>query len=69
MKGILEIIEKRKEIIDYYKECVLPDEMFFQTLIHLIPNNEIKIKESIMYVNWGKGKAVSPITFNEKNLD
>lgn len=69
VKGILEIIEKRKEIIDYYKECALPDEMFFQTLIHLIPNNEIKIKESIMYVNWGKGKAISPITFDETNLE
>jgi len=69
VEGILEIIEKREDIIDYYKECLLPDEMFFQTLIHLIPNYKVNIKEPITYVNWGKGKAVSPITFDESNLE
>ena len=66
---LLEIIEKREDIIDYYKECLLPDEMFFQTLIYLIPNYKVNIKESITYVNWGIGKAVSPITFDESNLE
>lgn len=68
VKGILELIEKRKEIVDYYEECLLPDEMFFQTLIHSIPNYNNKIKKSIIYVNWAKGRVLSPIIFDESNL-
>jgi alr4323 protein len=69
IKEIFNLIEKRRDVVAYYKECLLPDEMFFQTLIHLIPNYDLKIKDTITYTNWGKGKAVSPITFDENNLE
>lgn len=65
---ILELIAQRKEFVEYHKVSLLPDEMFFQTLISLIDNPEKQIKPTITYANWGK-KAKSPLTFDERNFE
>ena len=65
---ILELITTKKEVIDYYKECLLPDEIFFQTLINSIPNYKIQVKDSITYVNWERKNCPLPVTFDGNDL-
>ena len=59
-----------KELEDYYRYTSAPDEIFFQSVImHLAENNgKIKIKPSQTYVNWERKDVVLPVTFDDKDL-
>ena len=65
---ILELITTKKEVVDYYKECLLPDEIFFQTLINFLSNYKIQVKDSITYVNWERKECALPVTFSGDDL-
>ena len=65
---ILELIATKKEVINYYKECLLPDEIFFQTIINSIPNYKVQVKDPITYVNWERKNCPLPVTFKEDDL-
>ncbi|CEN52834.1 beta-1,6-N-acetylglucosaminyltransferase [Capnocytophaga canis] len=71
MLKILELIKKdEKRYTNYYKECLLPDEIFFQTLLMNIPNyNSSNIKDSVTYVNWTRQGCELPVTFDENDIE
>ena len=69
IKKILDLIDERKEIVEYYRECLLPDEMIFQTLIHIIPNYDGQTKDTINYANWERKNCSLPVVFDENDLE
>ena len=69
VKSILAFINERKDIVDYYRECLLPDEMIFQTLIQIIPNYDGQIRDTVNYANWGRKNCSLPVVFDENDLE
>lgn len=71
MVQILDLMNNNREkYINYYKECLLPDEIFFQTLLMNIPNyDSSNIKDTITYVNWTRKGCELPVTFDENDID
>ncbi|MCQ4036265.1 beta-1,6-N-acetylglucosaminyltransferase [Kaistella montana] len=70
-KSVHDFINKNiKELEDYYCYTSAADEIFFQSVImHLAENNgKIKIKPSQTYVNWERKDVVLPVTFDDKDL-
>ena len=66
---VLNFLENNKVVADYYKESLLPDEFFFQTLIYSLEGYDQQIKDSITYVNWERDNSSSPVSFTENDLD
>lgn len=62
-------LKENKNYINFFRNSLIPDEIFFHTIIgQLIKNdNEIAIKNSLTYVNWERNEGKFPVVFN--NLD
>lgn len=62
---IVIFLDKYPDYIEYHKYSLLPDEMFFQSIVmNLIENGlEINIEQPIMYTNWVKKDVELPVTF------
>ena len=62
-------LKENKNYINFFRNRLIPDEIFFHTIIgQLIKNdNEIAIKNSLTYVNWERNEGKFPLVFN--NLD
>ena len=56
---------------NYYKYTSAPDEIFFQSiLMYLIDNDkDIKILPSLTYVNWHRKGCTLPVTFQKDDLE
>lgn len=69
-KKILTFIDENPEFVNYHKYSLLPDEVFFQTIIkHLSAKDTIiKYKESTTYINWSRKNCTLPVTFNDSDL-
>lgn len=50
---ILNYAEEHKELLEYYKNCLTPDESFFQTIFMLSPYKDTK-KDFLTYLEWDK---------------
>lgn len=57
---ILNYLSCHKEYEEFFKNCICPDESFFQTLIMNSPFKE-KRKDILTYIDWSEGKK-SPKT-------
>lgn len=67
---VTEFIKANPQYIRFYKDSLLPDEIFFHTIIHQLSlHNDLKIKPSLTYVNWTRKGTALPVTFNEFDLD
>ena len=43
--------------------------MIFQTLIHIIPNYDGQIRDTVNYANWGRKNCSLPVVFDENDLE
>ena len=70
-KKIITFSKENTELLDYFKYTVLPDEMYFQTVIHHFIENghSINIKPMITYVNWERKGCDLPVTFISSDYD
>lgn len=56
VEAIFELLEKRKDVIRFFKTSWIPDETFFQTLVrHLVPGSEIDSRTLtfLMFTDYG----------------
>lgn len=71
VQAILNFIASNHQYINYHKDTLLPDEIFFHSiLMHLKENNDtLVIKPSITYVNWTRKNTSLPVTFNKEDIE
>ncbi|TVZ59149.1 core-2/I-Branching enzyme [Flavobacteriaceae bacterium MAR_2010_105] len=62
---ILELLEKKPELINFYRFTLIPDELFFQTILKnlSVENYTTKVLPSLTYVNWSRTNCTLPVTF------
>ena len=67
IEWILDFIDKRPEVVRFFKTTWIPDETFFQTLVrHLVPGQEIKTRSLTFLVFTDYG---IPVTFYNDHCD
>jgi hypothetical protein len=69
---VCEFLENNPKYIKYHKYSLLPDEMFFQTIMMNLAKKDssIKIKNnSLTYANWIKKDCSLPVTFVANDFD
>lgn len=64
---ILSYIEEHPEYLEYYKNCLTPDESFFQTLFMVSPFANTK-KDFLTYLEWSENNN-NPRLFLENDFD
>lgn len=70
IKIILHFIENDLTYIKYHKYSLLPDEMFFHSIISSIQEKEkLKVSNSITYVNWKSKSGPLPVTFKKSDFN
>jgi hypothetical protein len=67
---IMEFLEKHKDYYVYHKDSLLPEEMFFHSIVmHLFNHKKCIIKPTLTYVNWERKNVILPVTFNANDFD
>lgn len=70
IKKILKFIENHPEYLEYHRYSLLPDEMFFQSIIIYLENSNLsEISNSLTYVNWERPLGPLPVTFNKVDFE
>lgn len=69
IKKILSFIDDHPEYLKYHHYSLLPDEMFFQSIIMNIENSkQLEISKSLTYVNWERPSGPLPVTFKKDDF-
>ena len=67
IESVLDLCEKRKDVMAFFRTTWIPDETFFQTIVrHLVPEHEIESRTLtfLMFTDYGM-----PVTFYNDNYD
>lgn len=59
------------ELEQYYEYSLLPDEMYFQTILMHLKNSDpsIQIEPNILYQRWEGKEKFSPVVFTTENIE
>lgn len=62
---MLSFIDKNPYYLKYHEDTLLPDEIFFQSIIMNLTEktNNMNVNSSITYVNWTRKNTTLPLTF------
>ncbi len=67
---ILEFISNHPDYLRYHQFTLLPDEIFFQSIIMFLKKEHpIKIIPSLMYDNWRRKTGPLPVTFGSQDFE
>ncbi len=67
-KFIIDFVKKNPRIIKFFKRTILPDEMFFQTLILNSPNSSNVINNNLRFIQW-TGSSPNPSILTKHNFE
>ncbi|WP_424494766.1 beta-1,6-N-acetylglucosaminyltransferase [Salinimicrobium sp. GXAS 041] len=61
---ILNFHDTHTDFLEYHKYTLVPDEIFFHSILMYLKNNEdFQIERSVTYVNWERPSGPLPVTF------
>ncbi|MCP9198315.1 beta-1,6-N-acetylglucosaminyltransferase [Gramella sp. GC03-9] len=70
VKQIIVFLEEHPDYLAFHKYTLLPDEIFFHSIIMAINNKlNLKIKPGLTYTNWTDKRISIPATFTSGNLE
>lgn len=69
VKKIIHFIEKNPGFLEYHKYSLLPDEMFFQTILMHLDLPEITLTDSLTFVDWERENSIGAPTFSINDFD
>jgi len=52
---VAEYVARHREVVSFFKRTLIPDELFFHTLLMNSPLREKVINDDLRYVDWGQG--------------
>ncbi len=67
VERVIDFVDARKDVVDFFRRTWIPDETFFQTLVrHLVPGREIRSRSLtfLMFTDYGY-----PVTFYNDHYD
>lgn len=69
LKKVMKFIDNNPSLISFHKKTVLPDEIFFHTIIHQLSLTEnLDIRPSLTYTDWTRPGVELPVTFTSPDL-
>ena len=71
IRSILNYLNKNPSYLAFHKYSLLPDEMFFQTIIMNVTSveNTIVVENNLTFLSWKSPDAPSPMTLKSTHLD
>ncbi len=68
VKYILDFVARRRDLVRFYKRSLIPDEMFFQTVLG---NSRFRkrIKRGLTYADWSQGLKRNPLPLTHEHID
>lgn len=68
---IIQFVDEYPDFVKYHTYSLIPDEMFFQSIVMYLmeENDKIKIMPFLTYVNWEKKNCDLPVTFSTADLE
>lgn len=71
VKEIIQFVDEHPDFVKYHTYSLLPDEMFFQSIIMYLmeKKSEIKIRPFLTYINWEKKNCDLPVTFSTADFE
>lgn len=71
VEKVISFLKDHPDYLEYHMYSLIPDEMFFQSIImYLIENkSDIKIMPSLTYANWEKENCDLPVTFTSIDFE
>lgn len=64
---ILNFIKERPDVYKYFKNVLIPDEIFFQTILVNSKYSDTLINHNFNYIDWGSVPSASPLTLEESH--
>jgi hypothetical protein len=67
IEAVLAFIDKRRDVVRFFRTTWIPDETFFQTIVaHLVPGHELRLRTLtfLMFTDYG-----IPVTFHDDHKD
>jgi len=70
IKEILDFVHDNASFASYHKHTLIPDEVFFHTIIMYLAtkDKEIKIAGTLTYTNWERKNVPLPVTFSSDDV-
>ncbi len=65
---ILDFVATKRRFVDFYKRSLIPDEMFFQTILGNSPFKE-RVARNITYADWSGSFSRNPRAITDKHID
>jgi hypothetical protein len=66
---ILCFLKSHSDYLTYHQDSLVPDEIFFQSIVKYILPENAPIKPCLTYANWTRKAEVLPITFTAQDID
>ncbi|MGG1364493.1 beta-1,6-N-acetylglucosaminyltransferase [Priestia megaterium] len=66
---ILNFVQTKKDIYNYFKYVLIPDEIFFQTILLNSKFKDEIVNDNLTYINWGEKPTTSPITLDKSHYE
>ncbi len=65
---ILDFVATQRRFVDFYKRSLIPDEMFFQTILGNSPFKE-RVARNLTYADWSGGFSRNPRALTDEHID
>jgi hypothetical protein len=71
IEKMITFIDDNPSFVKFHTYSLLPDEMFFQSILMKIKENnqDIVIKSPVTYIDWKRKNVPLPVTFTSKDFD
>lgn len=71
VNDIIKFVDQNPGYLKYHKYSLLPDEMFFQTIVMYLAEkkSDLIFKDSLTYVNWSRKNCDLPVTFTSSDFE
>ena len=66
---IADYVARKREVVQFFKKTLNPDELFFQTVLMNSPLRQKVINDDLRYVDWEKGSRRHPAILGRDDFD
>ncbi len=68
VRYILDYVEQKPKLKEFFKRVAIPDEIFFQTILMNSPYRSRVVNDNKRYIDWSRGRGSSPTTLTKDDF-